>query len=181
MAARDIADGDALGMVETRGLVAGLEAADAMLKAAHVRLVGQEITVAALVTTTVSGETAAVRAAVEAGRAAAERLGEIVAVHVIARPFPGIAGLIDQPKEEKPVKKVAKTAPRRAAGAGKTASKVRKSALKAQPEESTSEFESLTVRELRARARSIEDFPIRGREIATASKEDLLRLFRERS
>jgi ethanolamine utilization protein EutM len=76
----------ALGMVECRGLVAMIEAADAMVKAADVRLVGYEKIDAGLVTAIVRGEVGAVRAAVDAGAAAARRVGEVVATHVIARP-----------------------------------------------------------------------------------------------
>ena len=76
----------ALGLVETRGLVSALEAADAMAKAANVTMVGKEITDAALVTIKVVGEVAAVKAAVEAGGAAAARVGELVGTHVIPRP-----------------------------------------------------------------------------------------------
>jgi len=76
----------ALGMVETRGLVAAIEAADAMLKAANVVLVGTEKIGSGLVSVMVRGDVGAVKAAVEAGQANAARLGEIVAVHVIPRP-----------------------------------------------------------------------------------------------
>jgi microcompartment protein CcmL/EutN len=77
---------EALGMVECRGLVAMIEAADAMVKAANVRLVGYEKIDAGLVTAIVRGEVGAVRAAVDAGAAAARRVGEVVATHVIPRP-----------------------------------------------------------------------------------------------
>ena len=79
-------DLQALGLVETRGLVAAIEAADAMLKAANVVLVGTEKIGSGLVSVMVRGDVGAVKAAVEAGQAAASRLGEIVAVHVIPRP-----------------------------------------------------------------------------------------------
>ncbi len=75
----------ALGLVETRGLVAALEAADAMLKAANVVCVGKEVTDAAMVTIKVVGEVGAVKAAVEAGSAAARRVGELVSTHIIPR------------------------------------------------------------------------------------------------
>ena len=78
---------EALGMVETRGLVAAVEAADAMVKAANVVLVGTQKIGSGLVTVMVRGDVGAVKAATEAGRAAASRLGEIVAVHVIPRPY----------------------------------------------------------------------------------------------
>ena len=77
---------DALGMVECRGLVAMIEAADAMVKAANVRLVGWEKVDAGLVTAIVRGEVGAVKAAVEAGAAAGRKVGEVVSTHIIPRP-----------------------------------------------------------------------------------------------
>ena len=78
--------GEALGMVETKGLVAMIEAADAMVKAAKVTLVGWEKIGAGYVTAIVRGAVAAVKAATDAGAAAARRVGELVSVHVIPRP-----------------------------------------------------------------------------------------------
>jgi len=80
----------ALGMVETRGFVAVVEAADTMLKSAEVRLIGYERIGSAYCCATVTGELAAVKAALEAGSAAARRAGELVAARVIARPHPGL-------------------------------------------------------------------------------------------
>ena len=77
---------EALGMVETRGLVAAIEAADAMVKAANVILIGSEKIGSGLVSVMVRGDVGAVKAATEAGSVAASRLGELVAVHVIPRP-----------------------------------------------------------------------------------------------
>ena len=77
---------DALGMIETKGLVGSIEAADAMVKAANVTLIGKEFVGGGLVTVMVRGDVGAVKAAVEAGAAAASRLGELVAQHVIPRP-----------------------------------------------------------------------------------------------
>jgi len=77
---------DALGMVECRGLVAMIEAADAMVKTAKVTLVGYEKVDAGLVTAIVRGEVGAVKAAVEAGAAAARKVGEVVSTHIIPRP-----------------------------------------------------------------------------------------------
>jgi ethanolamine utilization protein EutM len=77
---------DALGMIETRGFVAMVEASDAMVKAARVKLVGYEKIGGGYVTALVRGDVAAVRAATEAGSAAAARVGELVSVHVIPRP-----------------------------------------------------------------------------------------------
>jgi ethanolamine utilization protein EutM len=76
----------ALGMIETRGLVAAIEAADAMVKAANVTLVGKEYIGAGYVTVLVRGDVGAVKAATDAGAAAARRVGELIAVHVIPRP-----------------------------------------------------------------------------------------------
>lgn len=77
---------EALGMVETRGLTAAIEAADAMTKAAEVVLIGTEKIGSGLVTVMVRGDVGAVKAAVEAGTSAASKLGELVATHVIPRP-----------------------------------------------------------------------------------------------
>ena len=77
---------EALGMVETRGLVAAIEAADAMVKAAEVVLIGTEKIGSGLVSVMVRGDVGAVKAATEAGSAAAARLGEVIATHVIPRP-----------------------------------------------------------------------------------------------
>ena len=77
---------DALGMIETKGFVAMVEAADAMVKAAKVELIGYEKTGGGFVTAIVRGDVAAVKAATDAGAAAARRVGELVSVHVIPRP-----------------------------------------------------------------------------------------------
>lgn len=77
---------EALGMIETRGLVGAIEAADAMVKAANVHLVGKELVGGGLVTIVVRGDVGAVKAATDAGAAAAKRVGELVSVHVIPRP-----------------------------------------------------------------------------------------------
>ena len=76
----------ALGLVETKGLIGSIEAADAMVKAANVTLIGKEIVGGGLVTVLVRGDVGAVKAATDAGAAAAERVGELISVHVIPRP-----------------------------------------------------------------------------------------------
>lgn len=81
-----ISNYEALGMIETKGFVAMVEASDAMVKAANVKLVGYEKIGAGYVTTMVRGDVAAVRAATDAGAAAARKVGELIAVHVIPRP-----------------------------------------------------------------------------------------------
>ncbi len=77
---------EALGMIETKGLVAAIEAADAMVKAANVKLVGREQVGGGLVTVLVRGDVGAVKAATDAGAAAASNVGELISVHVIPRP-----------------------------------------------------------------------------------------------
>ena len=79
-------DTNALGMIETKGLIGAIEAADAMVKSANVQLIGKEQVGGGLVTVMVRGDVGAVKAATDAGAAAAEKVGELVSVHVIARP-----------------------------------------------------------------------------------------------
>ncbi|MEG0321293.1 MAG: BMC domain-containing protein [Oscillospiraceae bacterium] len=89
---------EALGMVETRGLVAAIEAADAMCKAANVTLVGTEKIGSGLVTVMVRGDVGAVKASVEAGSTSAGRLGELVATHVIPRPHTDVELILPKSK-----------------------------------------------------------------------------------
>ena len=84
----------ALGMIETRGLVAAIEAADAMVKAANVTLTEKEHVGGGLVTVMVRGDVGAVKAATDAGAAAAERVGELVSVHVIPRPHVEVESIL---------------------------------------------------------------------------------------
>lgn len=217
----------ALGLIETKGLIGAIEAADAMLKAANVKLVSKEKITAALVTVKIIGETAAVKSAVDAGAAAAQRVGQLVSAHVIPRPddqiedliyFPGI-----QPEEnvrkEKPVKekivvkeveeekveekslfdetekeeteavpikrrgrpRLKKTEPQ----APSRLDSLRKEALKeirkvgsekpsASGEIPTNEqLSELNVHELRHLARSFDNFPIKGRQISRANRDEL--------
>ena len=93
---------EALGLVETRGFVPAVEAADAMCKTARVRLVRYELTRAARVTVLVRGEVAEVEAAVAAGRTAAARLGEVLAAHVIPAPDPQLEQPIAGPRGARP-------------------------------------------------------------------------------
>lgn len=140
---------EALGLVETKGLIAAIEAADAMVKAASVKLIGIEQTVAALMTVQVTGETAAVQSAVDAGRAAAERVGELVSSHVIPRPADEVAEM-------------------------QSITGVREATRISKPPAASRSLEQMTVRELRILARKTEGLPIQGREIARASKRQLL-------
>ena len=85
---------ESLGIIETRGLTAAIEAADAMLKAANVEIVGTEKIGSGLVTVIVRGDVGAVKAATEVGAEAAQRIGELVAVHVIPRPHADLAKIL---------------------------------------------------------------------------------------
>ena len=147
----------ALGLVETRGLVAAIEAADAMAKSSQVKILCVENTVAAYMTVQISGETAAVRTAVEAGVVAASSVGEVVASHVIARPSLDVYRLqqMEQRANAKPEVK----------GPGTRASS---------PKKRSGKIESMTVRELRALARQTPGLSIQGREIARANKKQLV-------
>ncbi len=89
----------ALGMIETRGLVGSIEAADAMVKAAKVTLIGKEKIGGGFVTVMVRGEVGAVKAATDAGAAAARRVGELVSVHVIPRPHEQVESILPAPPE----------------------------------------------------------------------------------
>ena len=89
---------EALGMVETRGLVAAIEAADAMCKSANVSLIGTEKIGSGLVTVMVRGDVGAVKSSVESGAAAASKLGELVATHVIPRPHNDVEMILPQVK-----------------------------------------------------------------------------------
>jgi microcompartment protein CcmL/EutN len=149
----------ALGLVETRGLVGAIEAADAGLKAANVELLGSERADAGLVTVMFGGEVAAVKAACDAGAAAAERVGDLVAVHVIPRPHPDLA-LIEV--DESP-SRAAKT-PELPNGTLDVPA-----------------LEKAKVVDLRDMARRVPNFPLKGRDVARASREELLAAFRSLS
>ncbi len=144
----------ALAMIETRGLIGAIEAADAMVKAADVRLVKLEVTVGALVTVQAVGEVAAAQAALDAGRRAAERVGEVVSVHVIPRPDAAVRTLqgLDAAPTPGPV------------------------APSAQSPASAEALSRQSVRELRALAREVSGFPLQGRAIAKATKQQLVDL-----
>ncbi len=88
----------ALGLIETRGLVGAIEAADAMVKAARVSLIGREFVGGGLVTVMIRGEVGAVKAATDAGATAAKRVGELIAVHVIPRPHSDVESILPVPK-----------------------------------------------------------------------------------
>ena len=89
---------NSLGMIETKGLIGAIEAADAMVKSANVQLVGKEQVGGGLVTVMVRGDVGAVKAATDAGAAAAEKVGELISVHVIARPHTEVDNILPHGK-----------------------------------------------------------------------------------
>ena len=93
-----MSNANALGMVETKGLVGAIEAADAMVKAANVTLIGKQQVGAGLVTVMVRGDVGAVKAATDAGAAAAENVGELISVHVIPRPHSEVEVILPHKK-----------------------------------------------------------------------------------
>lgn len=199
----------ALGLIETKGLVGAIEAADAMCKAASVKLVSKEKVTGALIVVKIVGEVAAVKSAVDAGAAAAQRVGQLVSAHVIPRPDDQIEPIIyDSVEEEKKEKK-------------KTSKKVEEKQepeieevvvkeeieepeeieeIKEEPEEEVIEdsaeeeleeesdkeseesgeippkwaLQKLNVHELRKLARSFDSYPIKGREISKANRQQLI-------
>ncbi len=194
----------ALGLIETKGLIGAIEAADAMAKSANVKIVGKEKITAALVTIKVVGEVAAVKAAVDAGAAAAQRVGQLVSAHVIPRPDDQLEDIIygfkEKPaeikelKEEEPVPEPV----------------IEEVEEEQEPEEESSreeeevslfdnsgrmqeiidgmkegssvippveELRELNVHELRHLARTYQGFPIKGRQISKANREELINFF----
>ncbi|MEW6507292.1 MAG: BMC domain-containing protein [Bacteroidota bacterium] len=242
----------ALGLIETKGLIGAIEAADAMVKAANVKLVSKEKITAALVTVKIVGEVAAVKSAVDAGAAAAQRVSQLISAHVIPRPDDQLEEIIytpeSKPVQEKNVSKVVelkkesdqsfqtvqekkeesklrKTPDDSSAADSDTSAKfdenikskkkeklestgqesitvearlaaLRKEAIEeiTESDKPTNSFEdslptffgsvpskeelsTLNVHKLRHLARSFEDFPIKGREISRANRDELINHF----
>lgn len=185
----------AVGMIETKGLVAAIEAADAMVKAANVTLTTKQSVGGGLVTVIVKGDVGAVKAATDAGAAAAERVGELVSVHVIARPAEDVDGLFD-PKHGKqtPVKEPEQaiqdtksnnspptsTAVKPEAGAKtERITEPKQEAKKAaiQGRKSLEELKEMTVVNLRSLLRKESHVDIGNEVIRSAKKDQLIKAF----
>ena len=179
----------ALGLIETKGLVGAIEAADAMVKAANVRLIGKERVDAALITVKVVGETAAVRSAVDAGAAAAKRVGELISSHVIPRPSDDIEDLIfakaSRTKEEieselgvhpSPVIPPEEIANEAEGGVEEPVALAEQPPLQLSENEHEylQQLQAMTVHQLRSYARQVEGLSIYGRQISRANKEQLI-------
>ncbi|NYE58478.1 BMC domain-containing protein [Carboxydothermus ferrireducens] len=177
---------NALGLIETYGLTAAIEAADAALKAAMVSLIGYIKVKSGIVTVAVEGDVAAVKAAVMAGSMAAERVGKVLSVHVIPRPIADIDITLERKKEEGPeidnsglpdIKKVE-------AKDDEVFHQEQGNDLTSAMGISLEELQKMTVHELRRFARKLPGLSIKGREISKANKELLIReilAFNERS
>jgi ethanolamine utilization protein EutM len=182
----------ALGLIETRGLVGAIEAADAATKAADVKLVGRERADAGLMTIKVTGDVAAVRAAVDAGAAAAQRVGELISVHVIPRPDDESEILIFPPPsqtrekaeyiaQQPPAPAAARRRPRREPPAapepapGPPPPEPEPPAAMSDDEQTyRQQLDAMTVHELRRYARGMSGLAIFGREISRANKDELI-------
>lgn len=172
----------ALGLVETKGLVGAIEAADAMVKTANVILVGKERTDPAMITVKVVGDTAAVRSAVEAGAAAAQRVSQLISKHVIPRPAEGLKDLIyaKSSRSEQEVERllgIASDLEHEEADAEPTTQEeffTLPSDLDEEDKKYFNKLNAMTVHELRSFARKAEGLSIYGREISRANKSQLL-------
>ena len=160
----------ALGLVETRGLVGSIEAADVMVKTANVALLGTEYIRNGLVTVQIIAEVAAVKAAVDAGAAAARRVGQLVSTHVIARPSDEIEEILKQ--------RSTPSAPAQEAGEeteGQESDGEEFDFVASDDDaEYTAQLEAMTVHQLRTLARLTEGLRIQGREISMANKDVLI-------
>jgi microcompartment protein CcmL/EutN len=159
----------ALGMIETRGLVASIEAADVMCKTANVHLLGTEYIRNGLVTVKITGEVAAVKAAVEAGGAAASRVGQLVSTHVIPRPAEEVETILKRLWSGRDLA-APPAEPKEGAKSGSYS-------LPAADTDDTgylSHLEAMTVHQLRTLARETGGLGIAGRQISKANKELLI-------
>lgn len=207
----------ALGLIETKGLIGAIEAADAMVKAADVKLVSKEKVTGALINIKVVGDVAAVRSAVDAGSAACQRVGQLVSSHVIPRPDDQLKDILDEFQVDDEVKKEVErkeadlfSEPQEDQTEGEEA-KTTDNTEESPPESNTPDervddsdqnangsdvdvnnedlpgedeitlekVNELNVHELRRLARSIENFPIRGREISKANRIELIEHFKK--
>ena len=160
----------ALGMVETRGLVGSIEAADVMVKTANVHVLGTEYIKNGFVTVEVIGEVAAVQAAVDAARASASRIGEVISTHVIPRPAEEIEPILKKEMERG-------TSPpheEEESEEGEEAFEPELFVASKDDKEYRAQLEEMTVHQLRSLARTVPGLSIAGREISMANKETLI-------
>ncbi len=191
----------ALGLIETRGLIGAIEAADAATKAADVKLIGRERADAGLVTIKLIGDVAAIRSAVDAGAAAAQRVGELISAHVIPRPddstelliYPPLSQTkekpeylsIQEPSVEPLQKKIRKSRsqpqptiveepPPQQALAESTVVETPQQTMSDDEVTYRQQLDEMTVHEMRRYARGISGLSIYGRQISRANKDELI-------
>lgn len=163
----------ALGMVETRGLVGSIEAADVMVKTANVRLVDSEYIRNGYVTVKCVGEVAAVKAAVDAAAAAAQRVGHLIATHVIPRPAEEVefiihkGGIVSPDAKAGPVRQESRKQPTDDAT-------IDMFVASSDDDEYKAQLEAMTVHQLRTLAREVGGLAIAGRQISKANKKLLI-------
>ncbi|MDI6767671.1 MAG: BMC domain-containing protein [Bacteroidota bacterium] len=185
----------ALGLIETKGLVGAIEASDAMCKTAEVQLIGKERTGGGYITVKIIGDVAAVKAAVDAGAAAAQRIGELISVHVIPRPdddteiviHPPQSQTLKPPYEKKSMDEVPTPARQRITKPRKPKT-IKESSVDLPTQESEDiptpvsedeltyreQLNAMTVHQLRRYARSIPGLTIFGRQISRANRDELI-------
>ena len=180
--------GNALGLIETRGLVASIEAADAMVKCANVELIGRVQVGGGLVTVMVEGDVGAVKAAIDAGSIAAQRLGELISVHVIPRPSPEIEKIffstikpkvlqVVEEKEKlqlKVEKRIETVFEENKIEHPKSLEDMDRLVQEKGIKEAIKKIDNWNVAELRRFARLFKDLSISGRAISKAKKKELL-------
>lgn len=170
----------ALGLIETKGLVAAIESADAMLKAAEVTLLEKVRVGGGLVTVAVEGEVGAVKAATDAGAAAARRIGEVLSVHVIPRPHDTLEGVVlhmaqeDPPAQEEPENSGSVNEWGIITGQAVDAAQLEQMARGTDLAGMEKALRSLPTASLRRLARQYKTLEIAGREISRANKETLV-------
>ena len=173
----------ALGLIETKGLVGAIEASDAAVKAAAVVISSAELTEAAFMTLRIEGDLGAVQAAVEAGSQAAEKIGELVSVHIIPNPDKGLSAILPKkryiskyhPDENRPPLDLDGSEPDLPVKPKPPSPKPIVSEKKKDSDKySTKDFENMTVSELRQIARSLVRISLKGREISMANKQQLI-------
>ncbi len=167
----------ALGLIETLGLVAAIEGADAALKAAAVEFLGYTKVNGGLISIAVTGEVAAVQAAVAAGCAGAERVGRVISCHVISRPFADPELLFNQPIGSPTADSVSSSGPvvsKRKYRQGRSLVEQEGSAAATESTLTEEYLDSLTVAQLRRMARKMSGVALNGRQISKANKQQLI-------
>jgi ethanolamine utilization protein EutM len=165
----------ALGMVETRGLVGAIEAGDVMVKTANVRLIGSEYIRNGWVTVKCIGEVAAVKAAVDAAGAAAQRVGELISTHVIPRPVEDIEFIIRKLQSLQPAPVETKEVPaQKTSRASEDFQTPDMFSARADDLDLRKRLDGMTVHELRRLARATTGLSIQGRQISKANKKLLI-------